>query len=520
MTDMSEKKPERVVIVGGGSAGQMAAALLGRQLIPLGIQVIQVQPVDGPGIGVGEATIPSVHRLLDNLAADEQEMMRFCHATFKLGIQFSGWHQKEKDYWHPFGVCGAQIDKRELFPYWLAERFRGNVSRPYQTYSLQWAAALAGKSPHTFGGDSPITSQRSYAFHLDANRFAEWLGQRAVNVGVKVVTGSVIAAVNLEDDSGISHLVLDDGRLLEGDLYIDCTGFEQSPLSNFGKNPFIDWSDSLLCNRAVAVGLPARREVRPFTRSTALSSGWAWTIPLAHRTGFGYVYDSQALSEEDALRELLNLAHTDGYDSSQLTGSPRHLDLKVGRFENAWRGNVVSVGLAAGFIEPLESTALHLTQVAIELFLELFPLQEESKQECRDIYNRRVGKISDEAKDFVQLHYHLSERDDSEFWKAARRAPISDLLQMRLQNYEACGWCSDLLAEAFPAESYFFILSGNNKFPSQPSAVALSADADRIGQVLRQILDQNGNVMRDLPLHEEILDWIHGAPKSETGRLF
>lgn len=486
--------------------------MLGRHLIPLGFEIVVVEPADGPGLGVGEATIPSLHRLLDNLGQDEHGMMRACNATYKLGIQFVDWYRHDRHYWHPFGVCGARIDGRDLFPYWLSASLRHEVRRPYQAFSLQWAAALSGKSPHGFSGQSPIAATRAYAFHIDAAAFATWLRGLAVAAGVRFMTGRVASAARGANAGRIDRLMLEDGQEIAGDFFLDCTGFRSTLLSECLRAPFVDWGGQLLCDRAVALRLPGRREVPPFTRSSALSAGWAWTIPLQERIGCGYVYHSGHISEDDALAELLKNAKSQGFEPDGQIGEPNRIRMRVGRQAEPWVGNVLAVGLAAGFIEPLESTAIHLTQVGLERFLELLP-DNRSETECREIYNRTFTRVLDEVKDFVQLHYHLSRREDAGFWSAARRAPISAELESKLAGYDACGWLGDLLPEAFPETSYYFLLTGNNRLPTRPVGVAALAPADRLQEALKGILGQNERACRELPLHEEVLDWVHGGAR-------
>lgn len=510
ITELFAGFPRRFVVVGGGTTGYMAAAMLGRQLIPHGFEVVVVAPAEETGLGVGEATIPSLHRLLDHLGQDEPSMMRACHATYKLGIQFVDWYRPERQYWHPFGVCGALIDGRDLFPYWLAASLRQEARRPYQAFSLQWAAALSGKSPQGFGGQSPIAATRAYAFHIDATAFAAWLRSVAVAAGVRFIDGRVTGATRGQDANRIERLNLEDGQDVTGDFFLDCTGFRSTLLTECLRAPFIDWGGQLLCDRAIAIRLPGRREIPPFTRSAALSAGWAWTIPLQDRVGWGYVYDSSYLSDEDAAAELMKAAKSQGFEPDGPPPEPTRIRLRVGRQAEPWVGNVLAVGLAAGFVEPLESTALHLTQVGLERFLELLP-DSRSEAVCRDIYNRTLTRALDEVRDFVQLHYHLSEREDSEFWQAARRAPISATLESKLAGYDACGWLGDLLPEAFPETSYYFLLSGNQRLPARPSGLAALAPPARLQEALKQILAQNERACRELPLHEEVLDWVHGG---------
>jgi len=500
-----EDLPRRIVVVGGGAAGWMAAALLARCLKAAGTRVTVIEPPGQRGLGVGEATIPSVLRLLDNLEVAEAEMMRACEATYKLGIQFADWVRLERDSWHPFGVCGARIDGRDLFAYWHAERLAGRLLRPYHSYSVHWAAALAGKGPHAEEG-SPIAHTRSYAFHLDAVAFATFLRERAIAAGVEALDGTV-AAVSRNATGGIAQVKLTDGRAIPGELFIDCTGFRAQLISETLGDPFISWNDRLLCDRAVATRIPATRQVAPFTRATALAAGWHWTIPLTSRTGVGYVYSSRHTTD-DAAWEELRRATGDGGDP---TRAPLLLRLRVGRQTTFWKANVVALGLAAGFIEPLESTGLHLTQVAIELLLDLLP-DRRSPDLLREAYNRRMARIFDEVRDFVQLHYLLSGRRDTPFWQDATAAAPSDPLVARLAAYDECGWLEDLLPEAFPDTSWFHILAGNGRLPRRPAPLSLAANPERVQSTLAAILRQNERAVQALLPHGELLERIHGPP--------
>ena len=492
-----------IVIVGGGTSGWMSAAMMSRVLKPADCRITVVEPPGPRGIGVGEASIPSLVSLLKSLDADEAEMMQRCEATYKLGIQFTDWVLPAHNNWHPFGVCGAKIDGRDLFPFWLAEKKRSGLQSPYHAYSLHWAASRAGKSPHSFTTPSPITQTQSYAFHFNAQALAGWLRDLALASGVREVAGSVANAV-LGEDGNMTSIVLSSGEVIRGDFFVDCSGFSSVLMHKALNDPFQDWGDHLLCDRAVAFKIPGKRIIPPYTKSQAMPAGWTWHIPLANHVGLGYVYSSRFVSDDEAWSQLQE-ATSDIADTSVI---PRFLKMRVGRQSHFWNRNVLAVGLSAGFLEPLESSGIHLSQIGIELFLKNFPHGANWLPQ-RDHYNARMASIYDEVRDFVQMHYWLSQRTDTPFWIAARDARLSSALKRRLELYDDAGTLDLLQPEAFPESSYYHLLTGSGRLPRRASALALSVDPAQIQTILSAIQQQNKQALRDLPLHEELLNRIH-----------
>jgi len=480
----------------------MTAAMLSRILKASDGSITVVEPPGPRGIGVGEASIPSLVSLLKSLGADEAEMMQKCEATYKLGIQFCDWLRPGHDNWHPFGVCGARIDDRDLFPFWLAEHKRSGTGSPYHSYSLQWAAAIAGKSPHSLTTQSPMTQTQSYAFHFNAEALAGWLRDLALACGVNEVAGSV-ANTLLNERGDVTSVVLESGEVVAGDFFVDCSGFQSVLMHKALNDPFQSWSDQLLCDRAVAFKIAGKRVIPPYTKSQAMPAGWMWHIPLANHVGLGYVYSSKFVSDEEAWSQLQHATK----DIADTNVTPRFLKMRIGRQTHFWNRNVLAVGLSAGFLEPLESSGIHLSQIGIELFLKSVP-QGVNWQPLRDHYNSRMASIYDDVRDFVQLHYWLSQRSDTPFWIAAREAKLSSALKRRLDLYDDAGSLDALHPEAFPETSYYHLLTGNDRLPRRAAALALSIDTEQIQGILTAIDQQNQRALRDLPLHEEVLKRI------------
>lgn len=503
MNQDAQQKIRNIVIVGGGTSGWMSAAMMSRMLKPADCRITVVEPPGPRGIGVGEASVVSLVALLKMLNVDEAEMMRRCEATYKLGIQFCDWLRPGHSNWHPFGVCGARIDGRDLFPFWLAEHKRSGGGSPYHSYALQRAASIAGKSPHSFSRQSPMTQTQSYAFHFNAEALAGWLRDLALAGGVNEVAGSVANAV-LNERGDVTSVVLGSGDVISADFFVDCSGFQSVLMHKALNDPFNSWSDQLLCDRAVAFKIPGKRDIPPYTKSQAMPAGWTWHIPLANHVGLGYVYSSSFVSDDEAWSQLQQ-ATKDFADSSV---TPRFLKMRVGRQTHFWKRNVLAVGLSAGFLEPLESSGIHLSQIGIELFLKSFP-QGSNWQPLQDHYNARMASIYDDVRDFVQMHYWLSQRSDTPFWIAAREAKLSPALKRRLEMYDDAGSLDTLLPEAFPETSYYHLLTGSGRLPRRASALALSIDSHQIRGILTAIQQQNEQVLRDLALHEEALNRIH-----------
>jgi tryptophan halogenase len=499
--------PRDIIIVGGGASGWMTAAVMSRVLRSTDCRITVIEPPGPRGIGVGEASVVSMVALLNALNADEVDMMQRCEATYKMGIQFCDWHQVGTKNWHPFGVCGAKIDDRDLFPFWLAEKKRSGLSSSYHSYSLQWAACDTGKSPHAFSTLSPITQTQSYAFHFNAEALASWLRDIALSGGVQEIVGKVLDA-EIDSDGDVKSVRLESGMTVSGDFFVDCSGFQSVLMNKALNDPFQEWNHNLLCDRAVAFKIPGARSIPPYTKSQGLSSGWAWHIPLAEHLGLGYVYSSQFISDEDAWAELQSATASIRVQNREEDLTPRFLKMRVGRQTSFWNRNVLAIGLSAGFLEPLESSGIHLSQIGIELFLKNFPIGA-NWAPLRDHYNARMALLYDEVRDFVQMHYALSRRTDTPFWIAAREAKLSHALQRRLDLYDDAGSLDELQPEAVPATSYYHLLTGNGRLPRRAAPLALSIPSAQIQSILSAIELQNERALRDLPLHEDLLKRIH-----------
>ena len=499
MPDPGEIK--KIIITGGGTAGWMSANYLGKFLARKDASITLIESPSIATIGVGEATLPTLVRFLRNMNFDEREFMQRCKATFKLGIRFENWIRQDYTYWHPFGVCGTFIDGIDLFHFWCY--LRESASNRYSDYSLQAAIAGAARAPCQLDGTSHIIESGGYAYHLDAARFAEYLQEKAVAAGIQHIKSDV-ERVTVDDNNEIECIYTADGGRHTADLYIDCSGFHGLLISKLQDTGFIDWSDTLLCDRAVVLPAPAPSVIHANTCSTAMTAGWCWQIPLADRTGCGYVYSSKHTSAEAATAELTGLAVMDPGN----TVEPRHLAMPVGHRLKLWSGNCVAIGLSGGFVEPLESTGIHLIQQGIESLMDHFP-DTRFNATLREHYNRRMTDTYEEIRDFILLHYILSEREDTAFWRDSRHVELPGSLQQLLALYDESGMIVDLKVQVFPPTSYYHILSGGNRLPRRANPVIHVSDMNKVREIMQQVKSNHAAFTESLPAHA---DYIHALP--------
>jgi tryptophan 7-halogenase len=439
------------------------------------------------------------------LQLDEKEFMRRCSATYKLGIKFDDWAAPGITYWHPFGVCGARVNGLDLFHFWLKRRLEAGSKLAYSDYSVQAMLGESEKSPWPYGGSSRIAETGSYAYHLDASALGDYLKEIATAEGVEHLFGTVQDVV-LDQHGTITSLDIGGGRAIAGDLFVDATGFGGRLIEQALGDPWIDWSKFMLCDRAVAMPLPRGERFAPYTLATAMTAGWMWKIPLSSRTGNGYVFSSAHLSADAAIQGLIaqsGLHRARGAD-------PRLLTIRIGRRTNFWLRNCVSVGLASGFVEPLESTGIHLIQRAIMLLVEYWP-DRTFNDALRHAYNARMAALYDEVRDFIVLHYVLTRRDDP-FWRDARNVPLPDTLRESLALYEENGRIETPRLQLFPETSYFFILSGNGRLPRRPIIEAEAAPAGEIWHILDRIRQDNRDFVARMPPHAAFLAELHRKP--------
>ena len=498
------KNPIRkVVIVGGGTAGWMAAAAISKVMAPTGLAIVLIESDEIGTVGVGEATIPQISLFNTLLGIDENEFVRATNGTYKLGIEFVDWTRIGHRYVHPFGFYGLNMMGVEFHHHWLKGRALGDQSE-LDDYSLSVVAGLAGRFEHPRHDmpNSPL-SKISYAYQFDAGLYARYLRGLAESWGVRRSEGRIVDVACNGESGFVEAVVLQNGTRIEGDLFVDCSGFRGLLIEQTLGAGFEDWSQWLPCDRAYAVPCESAGERQPLTRSTARSAGWQWRIPLQHRTGNGYVYSSAHISDDEAAATLL--ANLDGAALAE----PKQLRFTAGHRKQAWVKNVVALGLAGGFLEPLESTSIHLVQTGIARLLTLFPTRNINQVEI-DRYNAQTAREYVDIRDFLVLHYKATERDDSPFWDYCRTLPPPAGLAAKLDMFRANGRVFREHEELFTETSWLSVMVGQGIVAGgYHPAADLLPDAETLTR-LGHIREVIASTARALPMQDEFLR-AHGS---------
>jgi tryptophan halogenase len=502
---MRADRIDKVVIVGGGTAGWMTAAAMAKILGALPGLTIELVESEAIGtVGVGEATIPQIVLFNAMLGLDEMEFMRETHATYKLGIEFVDWTRIGHRYVHPFGFYGLDMMGIEFHHHWLKGRQLGDSS-PLDEYSIAAMAAHSNRFLHPTPDQpkSPL-AKLGYAFQFDAGLYARFLRRYAERRGVKRTEGRIVEVEQDPASGFVTAVKLDGGAPVEGELFIDCSGFRSLLIGQTLGVPFVDWSAWLPNDRAVAIPCTLGPNRKPITRSTARPAGWQWNIPLQHRVGNGHVYCSSHISEDEATSVLL--ANLEG----EPLAAPNHLRFVAGHRARAWEKNVVALGLSGGFLEPLESTAIHLVQSGIARLMTLFPTRAFGAREI-ERYNRQTVQEYVDIRDFLVLHYMATERADSEYWNYCRNIAPPDGLADKLAMFRSSGRVFREHNELFTETSWEAVLVGQGIEPGgyHPAADLLPDD-----ETLRRLASIRGTIaqtVEQMPTQEEFLQARGGA---------
>lgn len=454
---MGDQPKLNVVVVGGGTAGWMAAAAL-TKLLPTRCSVTLVESEAIGIVGVGEATLPHIRGFNDRLGINEAEFMAATRATFKLGIEFQGWGREGDSYIHPFGTFGSGHGDVPFHQYWGRLRDQGATVSQLGEYSMAVTMAHMNRFARPDPDPAKIESTFNYAYQFDATLFAPFLRSIAEKLGASRIEGRIVD-IELDGESGdVAALRLGDGRRIEGDLFIDCSGFVSLVIGKALGEPFEDWSHWLPCDRAVAMPCRTQTALTPYTSAIAMPAGWRWRIPLQHRTGNGYVYSSSFTSDDEARSALVSSVEGEGI------AEPRVLKFKAGRRRRSWVRNCVAVGLSSGFLEPLESTSIYLIQAAISGLVELFPEDMISPLD-RDEFNRLIDMEYDRIRDFLILHYHATERSDSPFWDYVRTMTVPDTLEQKIELFRRRGRVVKYREGVFLDASWVAVYMGQRIIP-------------------------------------------------------
>ncbi len=493
MNSTEQKQPvKKVIIAGGGTAGWIAAAALSQQFGEL-LDITLIESDEIGTVGVGEASIPPMRTFHSFLSIDEQEFMRATEATFKLAIGFENWGNIGDRYIHSFGKTGKETWVCGFHHFWLRGLEIG-ITEELGTYSPETQAALV----HKFA-NSP-QANFNYAYHLDATLYAKFLRKFSEARGAKRVEGK-IKTVHQHPESGfIQSLTLESGQTVEGDLFIDCTGFRGLLIEQTLKTGYEDWSHWLPCNSAVAVQTESVEPAVPYTRSIADESGWRWRIPLQHRVGNGMVYWDRHISDDQATQTLLSAV--EGKTITQ----PRVIKFTTGRRRLTWNKNCVALGLASGFVEPLESTSIHLIMTGITRLIQLFPFAGVS-QPFVDQYNHLSHAELEKIRDFIVLHYKVTQREDTEFWRYCKNMAIPDSLAVRLQMFQESGHAFQAEGELFRVDSWVQVMLGQNLIPQNYHHFAKSMKDSDLKKFLSELRSSVKQTVTQLPTHQHFVDY-------------
>jgi len=495
---MSDTQIQKIVIVGGGTAGWVAAASLVK-FLGRTVQITLVESDAIGTVGVGEATIPQIRKLNGSLGLDEAEFLRATKGSFKLGIEFSDWGHKGERYLHTFGDPGIDLTGLKFHHYWLRAQQDENFKSSLWDFSLHNRAAYENKfAPLQRVGNTQMGGL-SYAYHFDAGLYAQHLRKLAEGLGVKRKEGRVVD-VALQANSGfIESIKLESGGIIEGDLFIDCSGFRGLLIGGALGVGYEDWSQYLPCNRAVAIACETTEPLLPYTKSMARDAGWQWRIPLQHRTGNGYVYCDEYLDMDEATNALMH--NLDG----KPIGNPKQLSFTTGRRKEFWSKNCVSLGLSSGFLEPLESTSIHFVQSHVSRLLEFFP-DKSFGPATRAEYNRVVGKEYELVRDFLVLHYKQTRRDDTEFWNYCRNMKVPDSLSHKMELFAETGHIYREIDDIFRESSWTQVMLGQGLMPRAYHRMADKLTPQQLTQFLLDVDALITKTVARLPTHTEFIE--------------
>jgi len=495
------RKRQRIVIAGGGTAGWMAAAAIARTMGgAVDLTLVESEAIGT--IGVGESTIPPLVNFNRLLGINEADFMRATQATFKLGILFDDWKDVGSRYFHSFGLTGKDHWSAGFQHFWMHGRAKGH-GQPYDDYCLELAAALDGKFAHLPG------DRMNYAYQLDSGLYARFLRKMAEEDGTKRVEGR-IGRVELNTESGdIAALVLDGDRRIEGDIFLDCTGFRALLIEGALHAGFDDWTHWLPCDSAIALQTPNVRPPVPYTRAMAHDAGWQWRIPLQHRSGNGLVYCSRYLDRDAALDRLLG-----NIEGEPLT-EPNFLRFTSGVRRRQWHRNCVAIGLSGGFMEPLESTSIHLIQRAVLRFVRMLPAGRPSMRDIAE-FNDQQGQDMDQIRDFLVLHYKVTNRRDSAFWRYCADMPIPDSLAQKIELFRETGRVFRRNEELFAENSWVQVMMGQGVEPQSYHPIATKLRDDELEKLLATIRAQVADTVAKLPEHHAYVARYCGAEAAEA----
>ena len=484
---MQISRQKRIVIAGGGTAGWSAAALLSN-LFGKVFEIILVESDEIGTVGVGEATIPTIRKFHELAGIDEDDFMRATNATFKLGINFENWSQEGVDYFHSFGTTGIDHWSSGFQHFWLGAKGLGNPN-PYHIYSFESIAAAHNKFSRQYG--------LSYAYHLDSGLYGKFLRSLSEKRGVARLEGK-IEKVNLAPQTGeIASLHLADGRLVNGDIFIDCTGFRALLIGEALGIGYDDWSDLLMCDRAIAFQTELKGEQPPFTRSVAHSAGWRWQIPLQHRVGNGFIYCSHFMDDDSAYNQFFSDLN------EEPISKPNFIKFRTGVRKQQWYKNCIAIGLSAGFLEPLESTSIHLIHFSLSRLIRLLSLGETPSESIRE-YNNLVEKEALQARDFLLLHYWVNQKDNP-FWKECQNLNVPESLRHRVALFEQTGSVFRNLEDLFTENSWIQVMLGQGIMPKSVHPKVYDMSETQILGLLEQISRDIGRKVGLMPGHSDYL---------------
>ena len=491
----------KILIVGGGTAGWMAACALNQAVQVAGARVELIESEEIGTVGVGEATVPTIRRFNQDIGVDEAAFLKATQGSFKLGIEFRDWSRPGSRFFHGFGDFVINAGPFSTLNHWLVARDLAGEEAvgSFDGYHMAAAMAYAGRFAAPDSDPRSPYFYLNYAFHFDAGLYARFLRAKAETEGVVRHEGR-IGGVDLHPETGfVQSLRLSDGRVLTADLFVDCSGFAALLADKALGERFIDYGHWLPVDRAWAVPCAGAGPLLPYTRATALEAGWQWRIPLQHRTGNGYVFSSAYLDEEKARERLMG-----NLDGAAL-GEPRLLRFKTGRRERAWVRNCVSIGLSSGFIEPLESTAISLIQGGIARLINLLPDLDFNPRLAQE-YNRIQALEFDRIRDFIILHYALNGRDDGDFWRYLREMALPDSLSERIETFRETGQVVLLNEETFVTPSWQALFIGLELYPRRRDPLMAAQATEEILETLRLRRTSMAGAAQRLPTHEAFID--------------